>query len=163
MARRRGYYTEGSTARQIEYDYAEPARRERRVTRERERSAEVPRIHSGAARQAEKSLAFDARYMAIVITMVLFMAAACTVMLVLQTKVSEQESNIESLQIQIQDVQADNSAYENSLENMYSLDDIYNIATGELGMVYSQNGQIIYYDNADGDYVKQYGDVPSGR
>ena len=61
MARRRGYYTEGSTARQIEYDYAEPARRERRVTRERNRSAEVPRIHSGAARQAEKRKKEDKR------------------------------------------------------------------------------------------------------
>ncbi|MCR5543242.1 MAG: cell division protein FtsL, partial [Eubacterium sp.] len=58
-------------------------------------------------------------------------------------------------------VQADNSAYENSLNNMYSLEDIYTIATNELGMVYSQNGQIVYYEQEQGDYVKQYSDVPA--
>jgi hypothetical protein len=43
---------------------------------------------------------------------------------------------------------------------MYSLDDIYKVATRELGMVYSQNGQIIRYDKQEDDYVKQYSDVP---
>ena len=43
---------------------------------------------------------------------------------------------------------------------MYSLEDVYTIATSELGMVYSENGQIRYYENEQGDYVKQYSDVP---
>ena len=36
---------------------------------------------------------------------------------------------------------------------MYTLDDIYNVATNELGMVYAKRGQIIYYDSANEDYV----------
>ena len=53
-----------------------------------------------------------------------------------------------------------NAAFENKLNSMYSLEDVYTIATGELGMVYSENGQIRYYENEQGDYVKQYSDVP---
>lgn len=46
---------------------------------------------------------------------------------------------------------------------MYTLDDIYNVATNELGMVYAKKGQIIYYDSANEDYVKQYQDVPGSN
>jgi chaperonin GroEL (HSP60 family) len=44
-----------------------------------------------------------------------------------------------------------------------SLEDIYKIAVGELGMVYSQNGQVIYYDGQMDDYVKQYSDIPGEK
>ena len=85
---------------------------------------------------------------------------SCVIMLTVQGSVENKERKIESLQEEIQDMEADNTAYENKLNSMYSLEDVYNIATGELGMVYSENGSIIYYENEQGDYVKQYGDVP---
>ena len=54
----------------------------------------------------------------------------------------------------------DNAAFKLSLESMYSLDDIYNVPTNELGMVYAKKGQVVYYESANEDYVKQYQDIP---
>ena len=64
---------------------------------------------------------------------------------------------------QIEEIQTDNEAKRVQLENMYSLDDIRRIATSELGMVYAKKGQIIYYESADEDYVKQHMDVPEAK
>ena len=52
---------------------------------------------------------------------------------------------------------------EDSLESKYSLDKIYEVATKDLGMVYSQKGQIVYYESANEDYVKQLKDVPEAN
>ena len=150
------YYIEGSVVRRREQAFPDY---ERRVVRP------VPKkktkTYRKAARKAENSLGFDRAYTAVLSIMVIVMIAACVVMLTVQSNVEKKEKNIESLQRQLQQVQADNSAYENSLNNMYSLEDIYTIATNELGMVYSQNGQIVYYEQEPGDYVKQYSDVPA--
>ena len=48
-----------------------------------------------------------------------------------------------------------------TLDNMYTLEQVYDAATNELGMVYARKGQIVYYESANEDYVKQYQDVPN--
>ncbi len=160
MARRSSYVVEGNTVRH--YSYAEPVRRERPAERPQPKKRVV--TYPKAAKKAENSLSFDMRYTVVVCITLLCMIASCIIMLYVQGKVEAREKNIESLQSELQVVQADNSAYENSLNNMYAMEDIYKIATSELGMVYSQTGQIVYYDQANGDYVKQYEDVPgSGK
>ena len=153
MARRASdmYYVDGSTVRRIapEREIVERPVRKRKS-----------RTYRGAAAKAEGSLGFDLSYMLVLSIMLIIMIISCVVMLSVQGSVESKEKNIESLQRELESVQADNDAYEDSLNNMYSMDDIYTIATGELGMVYSQNGQIIKYDKEEGDYVKQYSDVP---
>ena len=158
--RRTMYYTEGSVVRKRDVYVAEPARRpERRPDVHRR-----PKTYREAAEKAEKSLGFDSGYMALVSIMTIVMIISCVVMLKIQSDVTVSERRILSLQNQLQTIQSDNIAYENSLNNMYSLEEIYNVATGELGMVYSQNGQVIYYESSLDDYVTQYKDVPeTGR
>ena len=38
---------------------------------------------------------------------------------------------------------------------------IYEVATGELGMVYPSDDQILYYDKTESGYVRQYEDIPT--
>ena len=152
------YYIEGSVVRKRETAvprrYEEPKRAPKRAPQKRTKT------YTKAARKAENSKGFDLRYTLLLSVMFIVMIISCVIMLTVQGSVETKERQIENLQEELQSLQADNSAYENSLNNMYSLEDIYSIATGELGMVYSQNGQIRYYESAEGDYVKQYGDVP---
>lgn len=148
------YYIDGSVVRKRET--AVPKRRVEPVRVPQRR----PKTYKKAARKAENSKGFDLRYTLLLSVMFVVMIVSCVIMLTVQGAVETKERKIENLQEELQSLQADNSAYENSLNNMYSLEDIYSIATGELGMVYSQNGQIRYYESAEGDYVKQYGDVP---
>lgn len=43
------------------------------------------------------------------------------------------------------------------------LDEIYQIATGRLGMVYAGEDQVIYYDSSNNDYIRQYESIPGGK
>ncbi|SNU05256.1 Septum formation initiator [Lachnospiraceae bacterium] len=153
MARARDmYYVDGSTVRKVEVPAPERVKRPVRTKK--------TKTYRKAAVKAENSLGFDMGYMIVLSVMLILMIASCVVMLSVQGNIETKESNIESLQRELESVQADNDAFEDSLNNMYSLDDIYKVATSELGMVYSQNGQIIRYDKQEDDYVKQYSDVP---
>ncbi len=162
MATRGFNYEEGGAVRKIEtFPQIERPRRERE-RREVERPTPVKKskTYKKAAKEAQQSAGFDLKYTIVLALMVLAVVVSCVIMLSVQTSVESKEKRIESLQEELQDIQADNDAFENKLDSMYSLEDIYTIATGELGMVYSENGQIRYYENEQGDYVKQYSDVP---
>ncbi|MCR5226458.1 MAG: hypothetical protein K6E27_04540 [Eubacterium sp.] len=147
------YIEEGNAVRKT---VAVPKRQERPApSRRRQR-----KTFKKSAIKAEQSMGFDLRYTVVLALMLVMVILSCVIMLTVQGSVENKERKIESLQEEIQDIEADNTAYENKLNSMYSLEDIYNIATGELGMVYSENGSIIYYESEQGDYVKQYSDVP---
>ncbi|MFR0782925.1 MAG: hypothetical protein ACLSHP_08305 [Coprococcus sp.] len=95
--------------------------------------------------------------------MVCLVVGSSVLMLYLNTKISTQQNNISALEAELEKIEDDNAAHKLRLNNMYTLDDIYNVATNELGMVYAKRGQIIYYDSANEDYVKQYQDVPGSN
>ena len=165
MARelRNMYYVDGSTVRRVGYREAYPQERPAYPERPVHQPRKQPLTYRRVAIRAEKSLAFDLRYTLLLTAMFAIMIASCIVMLYVQGEVNSRERRITSLQQQIQTITADNAAFENNLNGMYSLEDIYKIAIGELGMVYSQNGQVVYYDGQMDDYVKQYSDIPGAK
>lgn len=153
------YYLDGSTVRKLQPEPA-PRRREQEQPKPgRKRSY----TYRAAAIRAEKSLYFDKGYAVVLTAAILIMIASCVVMLSIQSRVNEQEWNIELMQEEAQQLEANNIAHEDALESKYSLNHIYDIATKELGMVYSQKGQIVYYEGANEDYVKQMMDVPEAK
>ncbi len=153
MARERYYFEEGGAVRE------EVAPRRRRQVEQPE-PRRKGKSYDKAAEKAEQSRGFDFGYTLVLVFMIGVAIVACAIMITVHEKVESKESKIEALQIEIQNIEDDNIAVANKLDGMYSLEDIYSIATGELGMVYSENGSILYYDQEQGDYVKQYGDVP---
>lgn len=155
------YYVDGSTIRKRQASAA-PAPR-RRPAPEHPARRKGPVTYPKAAIRAEKSLYFSKGYAFVMIMAVILMLGCCTFMLIIQSRVSEQERRISSMQTEIQDLEANNAAYADSLESKYSLDKIYEVATKDLGMVYSQKGQIVYYESANEDYVKQLKDVPEAK
>lgn len=162
-SRREMYYVDGSTVRKRTWSETYPEERPYAPERPRRQPVRRSVTYRRAAVKAEKSLAFDLRYTLLLTAMFAIMIASCIVMLFVQGEVNNRERRITSLQQQIQTINADNAAFENNLNGMYSLEDIYKIAVGELGMVYSQNGQVIYYDGQMDDYVKQYSDIPGEK
>ena len=42
-----------------------------------------------------------------------------------------------------------------------NMEDVKNIAVNDLGMTYADEGQIIIYSNQDGDYIRQYTEIPT--
>lgn len=154
------YYIDGSAVRKME---AAPERRHE----EKRRIVEKPQVREHKSYQlsdkAERALAFNLRYTVFVVSSVLIMVVACVLMLYMETRINAQQNNINNLETQLEAIQADNAAYKVSLDNMYTLDQVYDVAVNELGMVYAKKGQIVYYDSANEDYVKQYQDVPEAN
>lgn len=165
--RRNLYYTDGSAARKAEFapNYDRPVRRQepqRAPQRKTEYRTGAQRAQAQKRReQAERALAFDLRYTMFVVAAVAIMVVACVYMLYMESRINTQQNNINSMTSQLEKLENENTAYAMSLNNMYTLDDIYDVASNELGMVYAKKGQIVYYESASEDYVKQYQDVPS--
>lgn len=166
------YYIDGSAVRKMEAvpdrERVPASRPDRRPSarpnvRPEERTGRRPEVKRRISQKADRALAFNARYTVFVASAVFIMVAACIAMLYMETRISNQQNNINNLETELEAIQNDNAAYKMTLDNMYTIDDIYDIATNELGMVYAKKGQIIYYDSADEDYVKQYKDVPEAN
>ena len=169
MADRRRY-TEGSSARQLN----EANRARHRAEGERYMSgsaapAMVPqprRKHQKtshlteenrrniAARKAEKKAVTNAqiRY-----------TALCCYLLKLISDVRVAKNTVADLKEQVATQLDENTGYSAGLDSMVDLNNIYDIATQKLGMVYSQPGQTLYYSQNSDDYVIQYKDVPEAK
>lgn len=152
------YYVDGSTVRKLDAapEYI-PEKRKKEVPNKKTHSQK--RVNE----KLDKALAFDMRYTVFVVAAVFVIVAACAVMLYMESKIDEQQANINKMEAQLEAIENDNAAYAASLKNMYTLDEIYDVAANELGMVYAKKGQIVYYESANEDYVKQYQDVPEAN
>lgn len=151
---RRPYYVDGTAARKLEVapNYEEYEERERRQRPARK-----------VSKKAETALSFNKRYAIFVLASVAIMMFACLELLHMNTKIDDQRKNIAKLETELAVLSADNQEAAVALDNMYSLDDVYSIATGNLGMTYAKKGQVVYYDNINEDYVRQYEDVPGAN
>lgn len=166
--RRRSYYIDGSTVRKIEYSSAEPARRTREPERRRKSEPEqvparkakpqsTPRV---SRRQQDRSWVDELKYgifMSVVIGCAVVM---CSVFLKLKADVKDAKNTVSSLESELSEQQDANAEYSSGLDSMTDLQEIYKIATEELGMVYSEPGQTVYYSQNSDDYVVQYKNVP---
>lgn len=84
-------------------------------------------------------------------------------MLKLMADVKEEKNEVSTLQSQLNEQLNVNAEYSSGLDSMTDLDEIYKIATTELGMVYSKPGQTVYYPQNSDDYVIQYKNVPETK
>lgn len=198
----REYFTEGSAARQLNYDSrtsrshsasqragragavrsgygtavgaepARPIRREAETSPERkqgnrpgnlERTSDERRAL--AARRAESKALANAqiRYTTAMVAAVVIAVALCCYLLKLTSEVKAQKEKVSSLKSQVATQLDENASYSAGLDSMTDLDEIYEIATTRLGMVYSQPGQTLYYSQNKDDYVVQYKDVPEAK
>ena len=107
-----------------------------------------------------KALQMDLPYV-----IVLTIAAVCTLYfcvsyLQLQSSIAARLNHIEALEASIEKKKADNDALETRINTSIDLDNIYKIATEELGMVYANKDQVRMYNKTESEYVRQYEDIP---
>ena len=129
-------YVSGTAARKLE-----PERRQERPREPRREASSQSRTVT-VRRNQEKALQMDLPYV-----IVLTIAAVCTLYfcvsyLQLQSSIAARLNHIEALEASI------------------DLDNIYKIATEELGMVYANKDQVRMYNKTESEYVRQYEDIP---
>lgn len=174
------YYTEGSSARKLNYDSryeAAPAPARRREYRPadkpqpaRRRKQKVSHLTNEeraalAQRRTERKAEMNAqiRYTTGVVAAIIVAVALLCYLLKLNSDVKAEKEAVASLKSQVAAQLDENAGYSAGLDSMVDLNEIYEVATTKLGMVYSQPGQTLYYSQNKDDYVVQYKDVPDAK
>ena len=79
----------------------------------------------------------------------------------LQTDIRVRLENINELEAELNGLVSENRALENQVSSYIDLDYVYGVATEELGMQYPKSNQIVYYEDVNSEYVRQYGEISS--
>lgn len=148
------YYTEGTAARKVmQPEYERPQRRQ-------EEFPDYVKVRKTKPQKGLK-IAMNPAFAVFLAFSVFATLVACVMMLSMQAKVTTQSDTISLLQSEIEQMTDENNAYENRLNSNVNLEQIRETAMNQLGMVYPTEGQVVYYELTEADYVRQYQDVPS--
>ena len=147
-------YIDGNVVRHVQAVPQQQPQRERQ--RQQRRSASVH-----AKRNREKALRVNMPY-------VVFLAAAsiatvfvCINFLQLQSQGINYRNEIAALESRLSNMKlANDNAYENAVSSV-NMEVVKDIAINQLGMVYANEGQVITYSSQEGDYIRQYGEIPT--
>ena len=147
------YIEEGNAVRKLnpEVEYEEYLERRRQEEERRQRDIRRAKIH----RQKVKKVSSVYATMAIIFCVCFFVGY-----IYLQTQVTERTDNIAKLETQISTLKADNGAAEARINTAANLSNVRNTALNELGMVYANADQIVYYDMETADHMNQYSKIP---
>ncbi len=153
---RRQSYVHGTAALKPDA-YAVPQREEQERRRRNQSSV---RQGNRIRRNQERAMYMDLPYV-----ILLTIASICTLYLCVnylhvQSSITARMHNIESLETQLEQMKAENDALETSINTSIDLNEIYETATKELGMVYANKDQVLLYDKTESEYVRQYEDIP---
>ncbi len=170
MAERRyGYYQDGNVVRKIEYSAAparpleEPRRTApapKRAPQQRPSRTPARKTRRASRRAQDRSFLVELGHNAFLVFAGLLAAFMCMSYLKLSSDVKTEKNRVSALTATLEDQVSANEEYESRLDGAVDLDYIYSVATNELGMVYSEPGQTIYYSQNSDDYVVQYKNVP---
>lgn len=116
-----------------------------------------------AMRNREKALKLDLKYTLFLGISVIFVLISCVVYLNLQNQMTQRSNEIASLKSQLNTLTDANVAARERINDAVNLDEVYQYATGTLGMVSPGPDQIITYRSNDEDYVKQFQDIPQSN
>ena len=94
-----------------------------------------------------------------IIAAVVIILFLCVDYIQLQTDIRVRLDNINSMEDELAELISENKVLENQVSSYIDLDYVYDVATTELGMCYPTNGQVVYYDGTDSEYVRQYGSI----
>ena len=145
--RRRQYYTEGNTARQLDV---------RRINENEPRK----RLSNETRKNRERAYHMDFGYV-VFLVLALFVAGYVLIGYIqMQADLTAQVETIAALESELNNLRLANDEELTRINSSIDLEEIKRIAIGELGMVYAAEGQIVNYTNEGSDYVRQLGDIP---
>ncbi len=138
-----------------------PSEREEQLRRRRQQDmGKDVKKHHRIRRNQERAMYMDLPYV-----IMLTLASICTLYLCvnylhLQSAITARMHNIEAMEEKLEKIRTENDALETSINTSIDLNEIYEIATKELGMVYAKKDQVLLYDKTESEYVRQYEDIP---
>lgn len=160
---RENAYTEGNTVRierlyeVPERDYEVPEKR-RELTREENRAAQKKKIK--IRKNQDKALQMNPGFVFFLTLATVCVLGISVNYLKVQMDIGSTMRDIKTMELELEELKADNDLLESKLQMQMDLDYIYNVATNELGMRRPEPDQILYYQKTESEYVRQYESIP---
>lgn len=152
-----GRYVEDNVVRQIEIEVPIPEEFEERRRRAKRRRA----IQERAGQNREKGRQYTWIQMGALAIAVIGVFGFGVRYLEAHDERSAYVRNIAKLEAEYSSKVSENDGLSAQIESEIDYNEIYRIATEELGMSYPQKHQEIEYDHVESEYVRQYDDIPN--
>ena len=141
------YYMNGNTARQT-------------------RTAPVPerrqvRVVEPSRRKQNKPQKMGLGYVLFMSVALAFMGVMLVFYIGLQSEVKSTVKTISQKESELNDLRNSNDEMESRVKSDVDLEEIKEIAMGQLGMIYAKEGQIETFLSEDSDYVRQLQEIPA--
>ena len=122
-----------------------------------------PRLSEQARANRERSMQMNFGYVAFLALSAVISVLICVNYLKLQSEYTALQKQATGLEVNLSQLKLDNDEEYNRIMAGVDMEHVKEVAMDELGMVYASLDQIVTYDAADRDYVKQYQDIPENR
>ena len=148
------YYADGNAVRR--YDAVALPTREDRARELYEQQEMERRARLRAHRKAKRA---NRRYTMALMMGVVLMGAFFVAYVHIQNRITTSMNNISRLEKQIATLKTENAAAKSRISTTANLGRIQKVAMKDLGMVYANSDQIVYYTIDDEDFMSQYEEV----
>lgn len=136
-------------------------RRVQTVPKQDRRQQQKRSASINARRNREKALRMNLPYVVFLTVASIATVFVCINFLKLQAQGITYRTEIANLESKLSTMKlANDNAYEDAVSSV-NMDEVKTIAINELGMEYADEGQVITYSNQDGDYIRQYQEIPT--
>jgi hypothetical protein len=114
-----------------------------------------------AIRRNRRNIAYlTPAYMAFLGIMIAALFFAVTMVVSVSGQITNAEKKLANMTSQLNTIKSDNNAARVYLEKNVDINEVYEIAVGEYGMIYPAEEQIIRYQQKEGSYVVQNEPIP---
>ena len=119
-----------------------------------------PRLSEQARANRERSMQMNFGYVAFLAVSAVISVLICVNYLKLQSEYTALQKQATGLEVSLSQLKLDNDEEYNRIMAGVDMEHVKEVAMDRLGMVYASLDQIVTYDAADRDYVKQYQEIP---
>lgn len=127
----------------------------------RPQKRETVRTSNTAKKTRERALAMHTGYVLFLTAAAVITVFMCVRFLRLQAQGTRLQKQVTALEIQLDAAILENESDYNRIMTSVDMEHVKNVAMNELGMVYAKKSQIVTYESQNGDYVRQYAEVPA--
>jgi len=118
------------------------------------------RARQSRLRRLEKSVGINIKTCALFVSVVAVMLVFCINYLKVRADVTKLSKEVAEKETEVNNLKTKNDSVLKEVESKVDLQEIYKVATKDLGMVFVDKNRVIKYKGNESAYVEQYEDLP---
>ena len=122
---------------------------------------QTPSTSLSTKKNRERALQMNFGYVLFLTAAAIVTVFMCVNFLQLQAQGTRLQKEVTALETKLDAAILENDADYNRIMTGVDMEHVKNVAMNELGMVYAKKSQIVTYEAQNGDYVRQYAEIPA--